>query len=360
MEFLQTKFLGNDILAWGIAVGIVLVVLTVTRVLKAVLVRRFASRAAKTTTELDDFLVEMVRKIRLFVLFALALYSGSLALELPERFTAWIRALTFIFFLVQLGIWGNALISFFLERYRQRHLEQDPDRVTSLRAVSFVARLTLYSIVILLALDNLPGVEITTLIAGLGIGGIAIALAVQNVLGDLFASLSIALDKPFVIGDFIIVGEFLGTVEYIGLKTTRIRSLSGEQLVFSNNDLLKSRIRNYKRMKERRILFSFGVVYQTPSEKLEKIPGFVREIVEAQEKARFDRAHFKEYGDFSLNFEVVYYVLVPDYPVYMDTQQAINLALYRKFEEEEIEFAYPTQTLYLNRSNPETDQPPSP
>jgi len=212
-------------------------------------------------------------------------------------------------------------------------------------------------VILLLALDNM-GVDITALIAGLGIGGIAVALALQNVLGDLFASLSIVLDKPFVIGDFIIVDDLLGTVERIGLKTTRVRSLYGEQLVFSNSDLLNSRIRNYKRMFERRILFSIGVTYQTPHEKLATIPGIIREVIESQEQVRFDRAHFKEYGDSALKFEIVYYVLVPDYNTHMDIQQAINLAIVRRFEEEKIEFAFPTQTLYL-KPEPMSQDPKS-
>jgi small-conductance mechanosensitive channel len=225
-------------------------------------------------------------------------------------------------------------------------MKEDAAAATTIGALRFIAKLVLWTAVLLLALDNL-GLDITTLVAGLGVGGIAVALALQSVLGDLFASLSIVLDKPFVIGDFIIVGDFLGTVEHIGLKTTRVRSLSGEQLVFSNGDLLSSRIRNYKRMAERRIVFGFGVVYQTPAEQLEAIPGMVREFIESLEKTRFDRAHFKGFGNFSLDFEVVYYVLVPDYNIYMDIQQQINLALYRRFEQDGIEFAYPTQTLYV-------------
>jgi small-conductance mechanosensitive channel len=207
----------------------------------------------------------------------------------------------------------------------------------------------IWLVLILVALDNL-GINIKTLIAGLGISGIAVALAVQNILGDLFASLSIVLDKPFVIGDFIIVNEYLGTVENVGLKTTRIRSLSGEQLVFSNGDLLKSRIRNFKRMYERRVVFSIGVLYQTPYEKLRLIPKMIREIIENQKPVRFDRAHFKEYGDYSLKFEIVYWIHSPDYNIYMDIQQAINLEIYKKFEETDIAFAYPTQTLLLEPS----------
>jgi small-conductance mechanosensitive channel len=209
----------------------------------------------------------------------------------------------------------------------------------------------LWTIILLVALDNL-GFNVTTLIAGLGISGIAIALAVQNILGDLFSSFSIVLDKPFVIGDFIIIDEYLGTVEYVGIKTTRIRSLSGEQLIFSNSDLLKSRIRNFKRMFERRVVFSVSVVYGTSHENLVKIPKMIREIILNQDRVRFDRAHFKEYGAYSLNFEIVYWIQNPDYNVYMDTQQNINLAIYEQFNREGIQFAYPTQTVLLQGDSP--------
>jgi small-conductance mechanosensitive channel len=180
-------------------------------------------------------------------------------------------------------------------------------------------------------------------------------MALQNILGDIFASLSILLDKPFVIGDFIIVETHMGTVEYIGLKTTRIRSLSGEQLVFSNSDLLKSRVRNYKRMAERRVVFSIGVVYQTDYDALKKIPNLIRQIIEDQDLVRFDRSHFQGYEEFSLNFETVYYVLSPDYNLYMDVQQAINLEIFRQFEALNIHFAYPTRTVFLTGDNRQGD-----
>lgn len=227
-------------------------------------------------------------------------------------------------------------------------MDQDTSSATTITFLGLCARLILWLIVLLLILDNL-GVNITGLVAGLGIGGIAVALAVQNILGDLLASLSIVLDKPFVIGDFVVVDSLSGTIEHVGLKTTRIRSLSGEQLIFSNNDLLKSRIRNYKRMQERRIVFSFGVVYQTPLEKLKIIKKIVTDIITAQENARLDRVHFKEYGDSSLNFEIVYFIAKPDFGLYMDVQEAINLEIFRRFQEESIEFAYPTQTLYIQK-----------
>lgn len=203
-----------------------------------------------------------------------------------------------------------------------------------------------YSLVLLLALQNL-GIDITALIAGLGIGGIAVALAAQSILGDLFASLTIALDKPFVVGDFIITGNEMGAIEHIGLKTTRVRSLSGEQLVFSNSDLLSSRIRNYKRMSERRVVFNFGVVYSTPPDQLERIPGTVRKIIEGNPNLRFDRCHFAKFGGSSLDFEAVYYIKSPDYNAHMDALQSINLAIAREFGREGIDFAFPSQTVYF-------------
>jgi small-conductance mechanosensitive channel len=232
--------------------------------------------------------------------------------------------------------------------YREKNLEDDVTAVMSMNILAILARLVVWSLVLLVSLENL-GVDVTAMVAGLGIGGVAVALAAQNILGDLFASLSIVIDKPFVLGDFLIVGDQLGSVEQIGMKTTRIRSLSGEQIVFGNSDLLSSRVRNYGRMYERRVPFKIGVVYQTTRDQLEMIPTILKEAVEAQgeERTRFDRSHFQSYGDFALVFETVYYVLSPDYNVYMDCQQDINLRIFQRFEEEGIEFAYPTQTLFL-------------
>lgn len=219
----------------------------------------------------------------------------------------------------------------------------------SLTGLRWLILLVAYALILLLALQN-AGVDVTSLIAGLGIGGIAVALAMQNILGDLFASLTIALDKPFVIGDFIVVGSEMGTVENIGLKTTRVRSLSGEQLVFGNADLLSSRIRNYKRMTERRVVFGFGVVYDTPPETIEAISAIVRRAVEAQANVRFDRCHFYRFGASSLDFEAVYFINSPDYNAHMDAQQAVHLAIARAFRERHIEFAFPTQTVYVAAS----------
>ena len=348
MELLNTSFYDNILSTWLIALLVAIVTVVVLRILKALGVRHIARLAARTETTWDDALVEMLRHTKWLFLLIVALFAGSLLLALPVRMRGIANAVAAVALIVQAGIWLNAVILFWLEGYRQLKLKEDPASVTTMSAVSFVGRLVLWLVILLLVLDNL-GVNVTALVAGLGVGGIAVALAVQNILGDLFASLSIILDKPFAVGDFLIIDDCMGSVEHIGLKTTRIRSLSGEQLVFSNADLLGSRIRNYGRMFERRVVFNLGVTYQTPREKLIKIPTIIRETVEAQASTRFDRSHFKAYGDFSLNFETVYYVLVPDYNTYMDIQQAINLRTHERFEEEAIEFAYPTQTLHLVR-----------
>jgi small-conductance mechanosensitive channel len=238
-----------------------------------------------------------------------------------------------------------AVVYYTFEKY---FLTREEVRKQNIRRLLPVIKVAIWGVGVMFLLDNL-GFRISTVGAGLGIGGIAVALAAQAVLGDLFSYFSILLDRPFELGDFIIVGDYMGTVEYTGIKTTRIRSLGGEQLVFSNTDLTNSRIRNYKRMQRRRVVFKFGVTYQTSTERLKEIPGIIGGIMEGVDDAVLDRAHFFEYGDFSLNFEIVYYVLTGNYNKYMDIQQQINLAINEEFAKRGIEFAYPTQTLFVNR-----------
>jgi small-conductance mechanosensitive channel len=322
------------------------VVFIVLRLAKRPVLNRLTRLTDQTKTQWDDLAVDVLQKTRGFLFVVFAFYAGVLVLDLPSRVDNLTIKVLIIAVLTQGAIWADALVVNLIKRLVEKKTREDVSSVAMITMFGSVSRVAVWSVVILLALDNI-GINVTALVAGLGIGGVAIALASQNVLGDLFASISIVLDKPFVIGDFIIIGDMLGSVEHIGIKTTRVRSLSGEQLVFSNNDLLNSRIRNYKRMDERRIVFSIGVVYQTPYEKLGAIPGMVREIVEAQEQTRFDRAHFSKYGDFALIYEIVYNVKIPDYNAYMDIQESINLEIYRKFQEQGIEFAYPTQTVFV-------------
>ncbi len=346
MDILDTVVWGNTVQAWVIALGATLAIFFVLRLLIRIGHRRIAVFAERTKTALDDVVSAVLGSTKTVFLLLFAAFFASLTVDLSQQVRGVVAGVAVLALLVQAGIWASAALKMLLHEYSQRQLREDAAAVTTMNAVGFIGRLVVWSVVLLLALDNL-GIDITALVTGLGIGGIAVALAVQNILGDLFASLTIVLDKPFVMKDFLIVNEFLGSVEHIGLKTTRLRSLSGEQLIFSNADLLNSRIRNYGRMFERRVVFGLGVVYQTPRDKLKKIPGIIRAAIEAQEKTRFDRSHFKDFGDFSLNFETVYYVLDPAYNVYMDTQQAINLYIHEQFEAEGIEFAFPSQTLYL-------------
>lgn len=347
MNPIEFTFYDNTLANWLLALAIFIVTLVILRTGREIAANRLKRFAEKTVTTLDDLAADLIHRTRFLVLFIISVYAGSLALELPQDLHTLLESIALIAVLLQIAIWGNRLVAYIVECYVELEIGEEATSAASAAALTFIGRVIMWSVVFLLALDNL-GFEITALVTGLGIGGIAIALAVQNILGDLFSSVSILLDKPFVVGDFIIVDEYVGSVEYVGLKTTRVRSLSGEQLIFSNSDLLNSRIRNFKRMYERRILFQFGVTYQTPYEKLESIPKMAREIVESQDPVRFDRAHFKAYGASSLDFEVVYWVQSADFNLYMDIQQNINLTLFRRFEEEGIEFAYPTQTLYVN------------
>lgn len=346
MELLDLEFLDNSMLNWLIAAGVGISSFLAMRLIQGLAGRRISALAARTDTYWDDILAEIILRTKGLFLLLAAIHIASLLLILPDRTVSVITKLFYIALFIQCGIWGSAVASTLLKSYHSRALKNNTGAISTINVIGIISKIALWSTVVLLALDNL-GVNITALVTGLGIGGVAVALAVQNVLGDLLASLSITLDKPFVIGDFLIIGDFMGSVEYIGLKTTRIRSLSGEQLVFSNSDLLKSRIRNYGRMFERRVVFHLGVTYDTPREKLRIIPAIIREAVSAQDKTRFDRAHFMKYGDYALQFETVYYILTPDYNTYMDIQQAIYLMIHERFEQEGIEFAYPTQKLFV-------------
>jgi small-conductance mechanosensitive channel len=346
VQTLQRSFWGNTYWAWivafAVSCGCAVLVLLLRRLARG----QYARFAATDQNELLEVPLQVISKTAALFAWIVALVAGLSTLELPTKLDrVLVSALTIALF-VQLGLWVTTAGVALLERRRRSALENDRAAVGSLGIIGFVLRVAVWAFVLLLTLDNL-GIDVTALVAGLGVGGIAVALAVQNVLQDLFASLSITLDKPFVIGDFLILGDFMGSVEHIGIKSVRLRSLSGEQIILANTDLLKSRVRNYGRMSERRVVFTLGVTYETPRERLRKIPESIRAIVEAEEGTRFDRSHFAKYADFSLDFETVYYVLSADYNRYMDIQQRINFAIHEAFERDAIEFAYPTRKLWL-------------
>jgi small-conductance mechanosensitive channel len=310
-------------------------------------IEKFAKKPEFTTSDLVKNLLD--HTFRLFILW-LSIYIGLRFLNIIPSVMAIIQTITVNALLVQIGFWVIEIVEYLVTR---RQLDKDSklkEQKGALVAISFISKVVVWTVVIVLVLENIPGIHITTLIASLGIGGIAIGLALQGILGDLFASLTISIDQPFVEGDAINIGDFSGTVEHIGLKSTRIRSFTGEQLIFSNSDLLASRIRNYQRMDHRMIVFTLNVTYQTSLENLQKIPQLVKDVIEAQDKVTFNRAHLKSYNDSAIVFEVVYTINSADYTQYMDIQQNINLQIFHQFRSLDIHFAYPTQTILLHNT----------
>jgi small-conductance mechanosensitive channel len=326
---------------------VVIVVLYIGRsVFRRTVAKRLLSLQSDNAPLYRLVAVVVIRETRKYIVALIAIYCGLWVLPLSETQQTILNNGVKVLLLVQLAVYVSALVKRLIERAGKRRSVEDPGSVTSFGLMSFFGRMAIWVLTFLLALRTLD-YDITPLVAGFGIGGVAVAFALQNILGDIFCSVAILLDKPFVVGDFIIVGDQMGVVENIGLKTTRVRALGGEQIVFSNADLLGSRIRNYKRMYERRVVFMLGVVYETRPEALRKIPGIIQGIIEQQDRIRFDRCHFARYGDFSLDFETVYYVLDADYNLYMDIQQAINLAIFDAFAAEGISFAYPTREIIM-------------
>lgn len=345
---LDRTWYGDTVTQWLVALATLLAVYLVLLVARRVLVRRLGALASRTSTQWDDVAVDVMAKTRSYFLFAIALYASTRTVVVPGAVERVLRAVYVVITLVQAAVWGTALITFAADRYNRGRSGDVGTRAT-IQAVAYGARFVLWVLLLVTGLQNF-GINVTALVTGLGIGGIAIALALQNILGDLFAALAIVLDKPFAIGDSIQVDAISGTVEHVGLKTTRLRSLSGEQVIIGNNDLLKTRIRNFRRMQERRIAFQLDVAYDTPPDKLARIPEIVRTIVQQQALARFDRCHLLTLAESSLRLEAVYHVLDPDYGKYADVQHAINLELLRRFSAESIEFAFPTRTVYLQQA----------
>lgn len=351
-DFFQQTYFQNRVIDYIIAIAIFILLVISIQITKSILLKLLKNWVKKTTTKIDNkFVKAFEEKIKPFLnliyfgAFYISIKRLTMNLQIERFFNIFVIILLTFFgirFLLSITIYG-------LETYWVKK-EKNQAKKQALKGIITILKIIVWGIFLIILLDNL-GIKISALVAGLGIGGIAIALAAQSVLGDLFSYFIIFFDRPFEIGDFIIIGDFLGTVEDIGIKTTRLRSLGGEELIFSNQDLTNSRVRNYKRMNRRRIVFKFGVIYQTTLTQLKKIPQIVEEIITQIPEATFDRAHFAAYADFSLNFEVVYYINSSDYKKYMDIQQEINFQLKETFEKQKIEFAYPTQTVFLSNEN---------
>ncbi len=348
MQVWNRIYWGNSVQDWLTALATLIVAMTVLYFLKRLLIARLKAWSLKTKNDLDDFLISVVERSLVPLLYLGAVYFSIRTLTLSATVNKVIHVaylFVFTFFMLRIisSVIREAIFSFIKTKKDKREKQKEA------KGLLIIVNVVIWMLGIVFLIDNL-GYDVTTIIAGLGIGGIAIALAAQTILGDLFSYFVIFFDRPFEIGDFIVVEDKPGTVEYIGIKTTRLKTLSGEQLICSNTYLTNSRVHNFKRMEERRIAFKLGVTYQTPQAKLRRIPGIVKSIIESQADIRFDRGHFSNFGDFSLDFEFVYYVLNPDYNLFMDKQQDIYLDIAGAFEQEKIDFAYPTQSLFMEKA----------
>ena len=350
----EQVYWGNTVLQYVIIVTGIVLAWLVIRIIKQYVLTQVRKLAEKTSSHLDNLLLNAIEKFILPYLFLFVNYTVIKQLTLhPKLDKVLDGAIAFItlFYAVRLV---NSAIVLMISGYMRRKGESE-DRIRHLNGMLLVVKAFVW-LIGLLTLANNFGFDVSTLLASLGVGGIAIALASQAILGDLFSYLVIFFDKPFEIGDFLILNsDTMGSVEYIGIKTTRIRSLSGEQLIISNTQMTSSIIRNYKRMERRRFVFKIGVPYGTAYEQLQKIPQMLTEIIKAQPNVTFDRAHLSDYGPTSINFEAVYIFMSADFNKFMDTQQAILFRIHEAFGKNGIEFAYPTQTLFVTRQG-EGDQ----
>ncbi len=349
MNFWIREILGNTLFQWALALAIGLFVFGLLRLLTWLLRKRIAKYADQPMPSNSVLIRNLLTHTYGLFFVWLAIFTASRTLSLSEAVSTVITTITIAALLVEAGFWAIEIIEYSIAR---RQIAKDGElnyKKGPITAILLISKIIIWAVVILLVLENIPGVNVTALLASLGIGGIAIALALQKVLGDLFASLTISIDQPFVEGDAINVGEYNGVVEYVGLRSTRVRSNTGEQLIFSNSDLLNSRIRNYKRMEQRQVVFTLNVSYQTSYKKLQRIPEIIKEVIEVQDQVKFERAHFKGYGVSSLIFEIAYTVQTSEFTKYMDLQEKINLEIFHQFQEAGIDFALPTQSIVLSK-----------
>ena len=342
----------NTAYDYALALVVFIGSLVVLKIIQIIILGKLKKLAKKSKTKFDDIVIEILSNVRPPFYLLISLFVAIQYLTLGDLASSLIKAFFLISITFEVVQALDKIVNYLLSVYIKKTAdsEQEQKHIESVsKTMRLIVKVALWLVGLIVILANL-GINVTSLVASLGIGGIAVALALQNVLGDMFSSFSIYIDKPFKVGDFIAVGEAKGTVERIGLKSTSIRTLGGEEMVIPNKELTDARVQNYKRMERRRYMFSLGVVYGTSQEKLEKIPKIIEEIINDIDDVDFDRAHFASYGDFSLNFDVSYYVNIIDFKEYMDRRQKINLEIYKQFGKEGIEFAYPTQTLFVNKT----------
>lgn len=351
LQILEIQILGNTLGRYLFAGAIFVISVLVLKTIERVFIRRLKKDAQSSTYSLQNFVIDITQQRLVPIFYFVAFYVAITQLALTPELTRFVHGVTVVILTFQVTKLSLAILIFAIEEF---WLKKQPnyENAVAFKSILSILRIGLWGMAVVFVLDNL-GFNVAAVVAGLGIGGIAVALAAQTILGDLFNYFVIFFDKPFVIGDAITVGSETGTVEHIGIKTTRIKSTSGEQIVMANSQLTSAPLRNHKRMAERAVVFKIGVLYQTPAEKLKRIPDIIKQIVQAIPKTRFDRSHFQSFGEFSLIFETVYFVQGADYGLYMDIHQKVNLAIKEAFEREQIDFAYPTQTIYSHSLNPQ-------
>ena len=346
LNFLSWELLNNKLGDYLLALAIFLSCIIIIRVVKLWTFKNLSKWAAKTENIYDDAIVRILEKYFMPIAYIGSIYLAISNLTLHPILSRVVEVLVILASTILAIRLLTAIAEYAVKLYWITYHHDNANIENSINALVPAIKVVVWLIGIIFLLDNL-GFNISAVVASLGIGGVAIALASQGVLQDLFSYFSILLDRPFELGDFIIVGDYLGTVDYVGIKTTRLKSISGEEIVIANTDLTSSRIRNFKRMRQRRIVFKLGVVYETSTEQLEQIPAVLEQVINQTQHTVFDRAHFSGYGEYCLEFEVVYFIDSNDYSIYMDAQQQINLGIKSEFAKYDIEFAYPTQTNYL-------------
>ncbi|MFA7117933.1 MAG: mechanosensitive ion channel family protein [Sphaerochaetaceae bacterium] len=346
-NFLNYVIFNNSGKNYLIAIGVFILSYIILNILQKITISRLKKLALKTKRDIDDVLVEILANVKPPFYLIVSIYFGFKYLNLSTQVLDTLQIL-FLSVLVYEGIQvSQRIISFITYKALKRDGEEKQAEST-VKTLNIFIKIILWSLGLLLVLSN-AGINVNSLLAGLGIGGIAIALALQNILGDIFSSFSILIDKPFQIGDFIKIGNDLGIVDKIGIKTTRLRTLNGQILIISNQELTTARVENFRQIEKRRSLFTIGLTYETPRESLEKVPKIIKEVIEKQEKTEFDRCHFIGYGDFSLNFETSFYVAVETYSEFLDVVEKVNLEIYSSFKENNLNFAYPTHLQYQKR-----------
>ncbi|MGE3609810.1 MAG: mechanosensitive ion channel family protein [Bacteriovoracaceae bacterium] len=343
----MSKLLPNPYL---LAIGIFLLSYIIIYGLKKIFTFKLTRFLGEKARQWDDLVISTLEETKHFFMTASALYISYQFLPSSPIWNLYISRTYFIFLMIQIGLWSNHLFEKWMSKALYPRMQKNPAVATSISLIQLLFKMTLFTLILLFTLHNI-GIKITTIIAGLGVGGIAVALGLQKILGDLFSSLSIVLDRPFIIGDFVVLDQYMGEVEKIGLKTTRIRSLSGEQIIISNSDLLATRIRNFKRMRERRIAFIMRLPFQTSTHQLKSAVQTISSIVSSQERVRFERCHFMNFGTHSLEIETVYWILHDDYNIYMDIQQKIFFEIHDAFSAQGLKLAYQTQMLHFDKED---------